>query len=94
MNDFLKVVRAVDDISPAPTESPRRANDQRKTEFPMDLEGLLVIVPYSALWKIQSDLLHRLFEEASILGLLDGLQLCPDHLHTVAVQDSTLRQVD
>src|SRR5512146_296336 len=94
LDDLSKVFRSEGETATAPAEGARGADDYRKIEALLDAHGVAHAPGVTAAGKVQAGFAHGRFKKIPIFSFLDRLDLCADHLHPVAIEDTLLRQVD
>src|SRR5437868_5004790 len=94
LDNLLEILRTKGEITAASAQSSRRPDDDGKVQPLLDAHGIAHIPSVSAARQVQTRSPHGCFEEVAILGFLDGLELCADHLDAVTVEDSLLCKVD
>ncbi len=58
------------------------------------LQTIFQIGDQRGLRHVKADLLHRVFEEQTVFGFLDGADLCADKMHVVFFENSGVGQLD
>src|SRR5581483_7599451 len=84
----------VGDTSAGTAECERGANNDRETDFPGELEAVFEIVDQRRLGDVEADLLHRVFEEETVFGLLDGFNIRANQLEVVLFEHAVIGQLD
>ena len=59
-----------------------------------EVEAVAQVVHQRGLRNFEADADHRVFEEQTVLGLLDGFELGADQLDVVAVENAGVGQID
>ena len=81
-----------------PPPTPPSVNDGRMTSGNPSVAGQLVgfgeVAGETALRDLEADLPHRVLEQLTILGDLDGFDRGADQLHVVLLENAGLREVD
>ena len=62
--------------------------------FASELEAIFQIVHKSRARHVEANLLHRVFEEKAVFGLLDGRDVGANEVHVVLVEDASVGEVD
>ena len=91
--DGFKFLLVVSDAAAGATERVGRANDERqRADLSGDLASFLHRVRHAGLRQVEPDLEHGVFEEQTVLALLDGFRLRPDHAHAMLFQRPSAMQ--
>ena len=70
------------------------AQDDREADLAGELQAVFQIVDQRRLRNVEADLLHRVFEEQTVFGFLDGLDLRADQLHVVLLEHAAVGEFD
>src|SRR5579872_1305365 len=81
--NFHQLFAVVADAAAASTQREGRTHDDRKANFPGEFQAIFQIVYECRFRNVQTDLLHRVFEEEAIFCLLDGADLRTNQMHAV-----------
>ena len=82
------------DAATGTAERERGTDDDWKANFAGELQSVLKIVHKRGLGNVESDLLHRVFEEESVLGFLDGRDVRANKLRVVLLEHPAVRKLD
>ena len=75
-------------------ERERWADDDRESDLAGELEAVFQIVDQRRFRHVEADPLHRIFEEKTVFGLLDGVELRANELHVVLFEDAGVGELD
>ena len=79
---------------PDAAQRERRPDDHREADLAGELEPVFHVVDQRRLGHVEADLLHRVFEEEAVFGLLDGRDVGADQLHVVFFQHAAVGKFD
>ena len=80
---FQQLFAVVSDAAAAAAQRERRTHDDREANLAGEFQTVFQIVHQRRLGNIEADLLHRVFEEKTVFGLLDCRHIGADQLHVV-----------
>ncbi len=72
----------------------RRADDDWEADLSGELEAVFEIVDQRGFRHVEADLLHRVFEEQTVFGFLDGFDVGADQLHVVFLEHAAVGKFD
>ena len=91
---FAEFFAVVGDAAAGAAESERGTNDDGEADLARELEPVFRVVDQRRLGDVEADLLHRVFEEEAVFGLLDGRDIRADQLHVVLFEDAAVGKFD
>ena len=84
----------VGDAAAGAAQRKARPDQHRKTDLAGEIQAVAKIVHQRRLGNIEADANHRVFEEQTVFGLLDGLELGADQLDVVAIENAGVGEID
>ncbi len=78
-------------VPPSVNDGP---HDDREADLAGELQAVFQIVDQRRLGNIEADLLHRVFEEQPVFGLLDRGDIRADQLHVVLLEHAAVSEFD
>ncbi len=91
-HDLRQLLGIVGDAAPRAAQREAGTGNERIAQLTRDIEPRGQIAHLHAAGDLQADLLHRRFEERTILGQLNRLKRGTDQLHPVTVKDTCFRE--
>src|SRR5215470_10441839 len=92
--DFHQLFAVKGDAAAGAAERERWADDHGEADFAGELEAVFEVVDESGFWDVEADLLHRVLEEKTVFGLLDGRNIGADELGVVFLEDAAVGKLD
>ncbi len=92
--DLHQLFAVVRDAAAGAAEGEAGADDDRKAQLGGELKAVADIVDEHRLRHVEANLVHRVFEEETVFGLLDGFELCADEFDVEFVEDAGVGEID
>ena len=92
--DLHQLFAVVGDAAAGAAQRERWADHHRETDLRGEIQAIAHDCSPARTRHVQPDLLHRVFEEQPVFGLLDGVELRADQLHVVLFENAGIGQID
>ncbi len=92
--NFHQLLAVVGDAAARAAEREAGTDEHRETELAGVVEAVAKIVDERGTRDFEADANHRVLEEQTVFGLLDGFELGADQLDVVAVENAGVGQID
>ena len=93
LTDLVELFPVVGDAAAGATHGEGGPDDAGQTDVVQHLVGFFHAVRHGRARCLQADVVDRLVEAVAVLGLVDGVRVGTDHLHTMLLEDAVALQV-